>query len=219
MIFKCCHGRCNLSILLATAWWRNSLLMPYSTSWWVKVTVKSCDIALGKQAINALLLLQVPATGSAFPSPTGSSYQQHLQQVSPGFPPAPPVVAWTERSDEALRRHQEEIYMSGLNYVEWLKVNNDAMIIGSFFFGELLLNSLLVYLAFLKHSIENQDYFHHLIVYGLNTSKSSWLISIYFRKKLVERLYWKINAFSPSDHFISRHNLFSFWCIDIVGGN
>ena len=132
MIFKCCHGRCNLSILLATAWWRNSLLMPYSTSWWVKVTVKSCDIALGKQAINALLLLQVPATGSAFPSPTGSSYQQHLQQVSPGFPPAPPVVAWTERSDEALRRHQEEIYMSGLNYVEWLKVNNDAMIIGSF---------------------------------------------------------------------------------------
>lgn len=94
--------------------------------------MKSCDIALGKQAVNALLLLQVPATGSAFPSPIGSAYQQHQQQVSPGFPPAPPVVAWTERSDEALRRHQEEIYMSGLNYVEWLKVNNDCMIIGSF---------------------------------------------------------------------------------------
>lgn len=74
----------------------------------------------------------MPARGSAFPSPTGSSYLQYQQQVSPGFPPAPPVVAWTERPDEALRRHQEEIYVSGLHYVELLKVNNDAMIIGSF---------------------------------------------------------------------------------------
>lgn len=80
-------------------------------------------------AVNALFLLQVPATGSAFPSPTGSSYLQYQQQVSPGFPPAPPVVAWTERPDEALRRHQEEIYVSGLHYVELLKVNNDAMIV------------------------------------------------------------------------------------------
>lgn len=71
----------------------------------------------------------MPATGSAFPSPTGNSYLQHQQQVSPGFPPAPPVVAWTERPDEALRRHQEEIYVSGLHYVELLKVNNDAMIV------------------------------------------------------------------------------------------
>ena len=74
----------------------------------------------------------MPATGSAFPSPTGSSYQQHQPQVSPGFPLAPPVVAWTEHSDEGLRRHQEEIYVSGLHYVELLKVNNDAMIISSF---------------------------------------------------------------------------------------
>ena len=114
----------------------------------------------------------MPATGSAFPSPTGSSYLQYQQQVSPGFPPAPPVVAWTERPDEALRRHQEEIYMSGLNYVEWLKVNYDAMIIGSFALRTPT-QQLLVYLAFLKHSTENQDYCHHLIVHGLNTSKSS----------------------------------------------
>lgn len=129
--------------------------------------------ALGEQAVNALLLLQVPATGSAFPSPTGSSYQQHQQQVSPGFPPAPPVVAWTERPDEVLRRHQEEIYVSGLHYVELLKVNNDAMIISSFALRpptQQLFSLLSLSQTF---KIENQDYCHHLIAHGLNTYKSS----------------------------------------------
>ena len=48
-------------------------------------------------------------------------FLQH--HVSPGFPQAPPFTAWSG-PDEDVRRQQEDIYIYGSKYVEWLKVIN-----------------------------------------------------------------------------------------------
>lgn len=65
--------------------------------------------------------MQIPPEAGPFHSPIGNAFLQ--QHVSPGFPLAPPpFAAWTTVSDEAVRRQQEEIYIAGSRYVEWLRV-------------------------------------------------------------------------------------------------
>ena len=66
--------------------------------------------------------LQIPPEAGPFPSPIGNAFLQ--QHVGPaGFPPAPsPFAAWTAVPDETVRRQQEEIYIAGSRYVEWLRV-------------------------------------------------------------------------------------------------
>lgn len=57
---------------------------------------------------------------ASFPSPIGSSLQHHL---TPGLPQTLPPASWTAPpTNDAVRRHQEEIYIAGARYVEWLKV-------------------------------------------------------------------------------------------------
>lgn len=57
---------------------------------------------------------------ASFPSPIGNSFPSPF---GTGFPQTPPTAAWTPPpADYAIQRHQQEIYIAGLRYVEWLKV-------------------------------------------------------------------------------------------------
>jgi len=57
----------------------------------------------------------------SFPSPIGNSSHH---QVTFGLPQTLPPASWTAppTNTAAVRRHQEEIYIAGACYVEWLKV-------------------------------------------------------------------------------------------------
>lgn len=66
------------------------------------------------------LNLQVPA-GGPFPAPMGNVLTQ--QPFPPVFSQVPtPFATSTAFSDEDIRKHQEEIYIAGSLYVEWLRV-------------------------------------------------------------------------------------------------
>lgn len=67
-------------------------------------------------------------------SPIGHSYHHHL---TTGLPQTQPPEAWTAppTNTAAVRQHQEEIYIAGARYVEWLKVKIFDIRLNSVFKG------------------------------------------------------------------------------------